>query len=219
MIRGLEFCMGQPARARINPYGFRDVCFGRPLGPNRRGFAGSCAARRARPIRGSGMPETIRATGGSLRAPLRHHRFRAPAVAGVLSLPASAAVAQGPLARNASDWPWPFNSPHVAAIARLEQHEVAALALIQSAATLPSAKHLRGRTYATLFGLLAVTGLRINEALHLDRSDVDLETGVLVDANPAELRIGQPLVSTTTTLETDGGQSLLTFAFRPTGAS
>jgi integrase/recombinase XerD len=54
------------------------------------------------------------------------------------------------------------------------------VALIQSAAALPSAKYLRGRTYATLFGLLAVTGLRINEALHLDRSDVDLETGVLL---------------------------------------
>jgi integrase len=51
--------------------------------------------------------------------------------------------------------------------------------LIQSAAALPSAKHLRGRTYATLFGLLAVTGLRINEVLHLDRSDVDLQEGVL----------------------------------------
>jgi integrase len=52
--------------------------------------------------------------------------------------------------------------------------------LIQSAAALPSVKTLRGRTYATLFGLLAVTGLRINEALHLDRSDVDLEEGVLL---------------------------------------
>jgi integrase/recombinase XerD len=51
--------------------------------------------------------------------------------------------------------------------------------LIHSAAALPSAKHLRGRTYATLFGLLAATGLRINEALHLDRSDVDLQEGVL----------------------------------------
>jgi integrase/recombinase XerD len=36
--------------------------------------------------------------------------------------------------------------------------------LVQSAAALPSAKHLRGRTYATLFGLLAVAGLQINEA-------------------------------------------------------
>ena len=52
--------------------------------------------------------------------------------------------------------------------------------LIQSAAALPSVKKLRGRTYATLFALLAVTGLRINEALHLDRSDVDLAEGVLL---------------------------------------
>jgi len=38
---------------------------------------------------------------------------------------------------------------------------------------------------------------------------------IIVNATPAELRIGQPLVSTTTTLETADGQSLLTFAFRP----
>jgi len=49
---------------------------------------------------------------------------------------------------------------------------------------------------------------------------VELAEGVLVEtiivnATPAELRIGQPLVSTTTTLETADGQSLLTFAFRP----
>ena len=53
---------------------------------------------------------------------------------------------------------------------------------------------------------------------------VELSEGVLVetlivDANPAELRIGQPLVSTTTTLETADGQSLVTFAFRPAGES
>ena len=51
--------------------------------------------------------------------------------------------------------------------------------LIQSAAVLPSAKHLRGRTFATLFGRVTVTGLRINEALHLDRPDVDVDDGVL----------------------------------------
>jgi uncharacterized OB-fold protein len=50
---------------------------------------------------------------------------------------------------------------------------------------------------------------------------VELAEGVLVetliiDATAAELRIGQPLVSTTTTLETADGQSLVTFAFRPT---
>jgi uncharacterized OB-fold protein len=49
---------------------------------------------------------------------------------------------------------------------------------------------------------------------------VELPEGVLVEtliigAEPADLRIGQPLVSTTSTLETADGQSLVTFAFRP----
>lgn len=38
---------------------------------------------------------------------------------------------------------------------------------------------IRPRTYATLFGLLSVTGLRLSEALNLDDADVDLSTGVL----------------------------------------
>jgi integrase/recombinase XerD len=38
---------------------------------------------------------------------------------------------------------------------------------------------LRAATFETLVGLLAVTGLRIGEALRLDRSDVDLVDGVL----------------------------------------
>lgn len=38
---------------------------------------------------------------------------------------------------------------------------------------------LRGATYETLFGLLASTGLRISEALHLQDSDVDLKAGML----------------------------------------
>jgi len=44
---------------------------------------------------------------------------------------------------------------------------------------LHSPKGLRGPTFSTLFGLIAVTGLRISEALKLDRSDVDLIEGVL----------------------------------------
>ncbi len=39
---------------------------------------------------------------------------------------------------------------------------------------------LRAITFETLVGLLAVTGLRIGEALRLDRDDVDLVEGVLV---------------------------------------
>jgi len=38
---------------------------------------------------------------------------------------------------------------------------------------------LRGRTYWTLLGLMACTGLRISEALHLTPDDVDLTEGVL----------------------------------------
>ena len=38
---------------------------------------------------------------------------------------------------------------------------------------------LRAATYETLFGLLAVSGMRISEALALRRSDVDLDGGVM----------------------------------------
>ena len=39
---------------------------------------------------------------------------------------------------------------------------------------------LRAATYETLVGLLAATGLRVGEALRLDRTDVDLDGGVLL---------------------------------------
>jgi integrase/recombinase XerD len=39
---------------------------------------------------------------------------------------------------------------------------------------------LRAATYEKLFGLLATTGLRIGEALRLDRDDVNVDDGVLV---------------------------------------
>lgn len=51
--------------------------------------------------------------------------------------------------------------------------------LMQAAGELRSSKGLRAHTYSTLFGLLAVTGMRINEALNLDRKDVDLVEGIL----------------------------------------
>jgi len=52
-------------------------------------------------------------------------------------------------------------------------------ALLSAAAQLPCSKGLRGATYATLFGLLAAAGLRLSEALSLQRTDVDLAHGVL----------------------------------------
>lgn len=51
--------------------------------------------------------------------------------------------------------------------------------LLRAAAELPSALGLRAATYKTLFGLYASTGLRTNEALRLDRDDVDLAHDVL----------------------------------------
>lgn len=45
-------------------------------------------------------------------------------------------------------------------------------------------KHpLRAVTHRTLFGLLAATGMRVGEALRLDRTDVDLDTGRLDISN------------------------------------
>ncbi len=51
--------------------------------------------------------------------------------------------------------------------------------IIAAAKALPSIYGLRGLTYSTLFGLIAVTGLRISEALALDHDDLDVENGVL----------------------------------------
>lgn len=52
-------------------------------------------------------------------------------------------------------------------------------AIIAAAKALPSIYGLRGLTCSTLFALLAVTGLRIGEALSLDRDDLDIASGVL----------------------------------------
>lgn len=51
--------------------------------------------------------------------------------------------------------------------------------LVWAASQLPSLAGLRGRTYSTIFGLLAVSGMRISEALTLDREDVNLEEGIV----------------------------------------
>ena len=51
--------------------------------------------------------------------------------------------------------------------------------ILAAASRLPSSLGLRGPTCATLFGLLAVTGLRIGEAVGLDDGDVDTREAVL----------------------------------------
>lgn len=51
--------------------------------------------------------------------------------------------------------------------------------IVSTAASLPSHSGLRGLTFSTVFGLLAVTGMRVGEAVALNRDDVDLRAGVL----------------------------------------
>lgn len=46
--------------------------------------------------------------------------------------------------------------------------------IVREAEKLPSRRGMRACTFSTMFGLLAVAGLRISEALALDRADVDL---------------------------------------------
>jgi integrase len=52
--------------------------------------------------------------------------------------------------------------------------------LVAEAGRLRPAGGLRPSTYATFFGLLSATGLRVSEALHLMREEVDLKGNVLV---------------------------------------
>jgi len=51
--------------------------------------------------------------------------------------------------------------------------------IVTCAQTLSSARGILGLTCSTLFGLLAVTGMRIGEAVALDHADVDLDACVL----------------------------------------
>jgi len=57
------------------------------------------------------------------------------------------------------------------------EQEIASI--IAEAARLPSLGGIRSLTYTTLFGLIAVTGLRVSEAIALDNNDVDVDGNVL----------------------------------------
>jgi integrase len=52
--------------------------------------------------------------------------------------------------------------------------------LLKAARDLPSSKGLRGKTYATLFGLLVVTGLRSSEVVAVDDADIDCGEATLL---------------------------------------
>lgn len=64
------------------------------------------------------------------------------------------------------------NKPHIFTEQEIGQ-------LMAEAGRLASPTGLRALTYATLIGLLTATGLRPGEAMALDRSDVDLDSGIL----------------------------------------
>jgi integrase/recombinase XerD len=51
--------------------------------------------------------------------------------------------------------------------------------ILKAARNLPPSTGLRPWTYYSLFGLMAVTGMRISEVIHLDHADVDLKQGLL----------------------------------------
>jgi integrase len=51
--------------------------------------------------------------------------------------------------------------------------------LLEATSRLSSRKGIRHHSYYCLLGLLAVSGLRISEALALQEQDVDLQSGIL----------------------------------------
>jgi site-specific recombinase XerD len=53
------------------------------------------------------------------------------------------------------------------------------VSLVQAARELASPKGLQGHTFSTIFGLIAVTGMRVSEVLALDKCDVDLDGRLL----------------------------------------
>jgi integrase len=63
-------------------------------------------------------------------------------------------------------------SPHIYSDDEIER-------LLRRTQQLPSRKGLRSSTFTTLFGLLVATGMRVSEALNLDRPDVDFDRGIL----------------------------------------
>ena len=84
--------------------------------------------------------------------------------------------------------------------------------LLNAAATMPSP--LRSATYSTLFGLLAATGMRIGEALTLDRSDIDWDQGVLL-IRQSKFGKSRNVPVTASTLDALHRYTLLRNSFRP----
>jgi integrase len=79
-----------------------------------------------------------------------------------------------------------------------------------AALALPPANGLRRWTYHYLFGLIAVTGMRLSEAIGIQRSDVDLDGGVLAvrQSNFGKSRLirGQTMPNGTATMSAQQAQ-------------
>ncbi|AHD08840.1 MULTISPECIES: tyrosine-type recombinase/integrase [Phaeobacter] len=73
--------------------------------------------------------------------------------------------------------------------------------IVAEAGRLPSPYGLRAALWQTLFGLIAVTGMRVNEALSLDRQDVDLKRAFLTLRNTKNGRDRQLPVNGDTALQ------------------
>jgi len=68
--------------------------------------------------------------------------------------------------------PYYRKTPHIYSGEEIQQ-------ILRGAAKLRSPKGFRASTFTTLYGLLAVTGMRVSEVVSLDRQDVDLVDGIL----------------------------------------
>ena len=69
--------------------------------------------------------------------------------------------------------------PEAGRVAPHIYHEAEIMELLAAARKLGPQGSVRPDTYATLFGLMASTGLRVSEAIHLRDADVDLTRGML----------------------------------------
>lgn len=81
-------------------------------------------------------------------------------------------------------------------------------ALLRECSLLWPRDGLRPRTYVAFFSLLASTGLRLSEACHLGRRDVDLSRGLLT------VRVGKFRKSRLVPLHPSGVQALVRYAVR-----
>ena len=110
--------------------------------------------------------------------------------------------------RHPSRWRRPFIYSDADVLAMIEQARV----------VIP--QPLRSATYQTLIGLLAATGLRVGEALRLDRDDLDRVEGVLriresSSANHGSCRLTRPRLTRSNVTTTPANSSSPSPSQRP----